>query len=115
LPRDAVWLTGHAFLALAVARVGDSERAEHLYRLLLPYVDRPVLVGAGGAIWGPVALYLGALAATFGDTERAGRHFNDATAWYTAAGATPWLALVDAVRGAVRATPTTKPGAPQPA
>lgn len=62
LPKDASWLVAISVLRIIVTRLGDRTRAEHLCRLLEPYGDRPVLLGAGGAVWGVGALYLGLLA-----------------------------------------------------
>lgn len=105
VPRDAVWLPALSFLAFAVVRLADRARAAHLYRLLLPYAERPVVIGAGGAIWATVSLYLGSLAAVSGDALRAVQHFDDATRWLADVGATPWLAMAAGAREAVTATP----------
>ncbi len=74
LPFDAVWLPGIAFLALTAVELGDRPRAEHLYGLLLPYAGRPVVLGAGGAVWGTISTYLAALADLLGDDEAAQHH-----------------------------------------
>jgi hypothetical protein len=93
-----------------VTRLGDRTRAEHLYRLLEPYGDRPVLLGAGGAVWGVGALYLGLLAASLGEIERAIVHLNTATDWLQRAGATPWLAIIETTQDALRqATSAAQP------
>lgn len=70
LPFDAVWLPGMAFLSLAVARLGDAARAGHLIELLSEHAHRPVVLGAGGAVWGTVADYLVELAAVTGDARQ---------------------------------------------
>lgn len=100
-----------AFLALAVISMGDRDRADRLYRLLLPYADRPVVLGAGGAVWPTGSLYLGLLAATSGDRAAAQEHLAHAIDWLATWGATPWLAMATAARDAVGASPE----APQPA
>lgn len=74
LPFDAVWLPGLAFITLAVIELGDRVRALHLYELLLPYAGRPVVLGAGGAVWGTMSDYLAGLAELLGDDDAARRH-----------------------------------------
>ncbi|WP_165865681.1 ATP-binding protein [Vallicoccus soli] len=101
LPFDAVWLPGTAFLALAVARLGDVGRARHLHALLLPYAGRPVVLGAGGAVWATTSSYLGLLASVSGDQRLAARHLDEEVALLRAAGAAPWLDLAARARLAV--------------
>lgn len=111
LARDAVWLPAVALLGLTAARLRDTERAAHLYRLLAPYARRPIVLGAGGAIWASTDLYLGLLAAIVGDAAGADIHFTETASWLSAVGAAPWLALIDAAREATGVAP----GSPQPA
>ena len=77
LPRDATWLVSASMLAELCARLGDSARARRLYELLVPYEGRNA-VSLGTAYLGPVARYLGLLAATFGEDERALGHLETA-------------------------------------
>jgi tetratricopeptide (TPR) repeat protein len=77
LPRDAMWLLSIATLSEVVAFLDDARRAELLYRLIMPFADRCVVVDATvslGAASGP----LGLLATTMGCIDAAARHFEDA-------------------------------------
>jgi DNA-binding CsgD family transcriptional regulator/tetratricopeptide (TPR) repeat protein len=77
LPRDHLWLANLANLAEPCARLGDVERADILYRLLLPYAQR-YIVASGISCWGSASHYLGILAATRGDKQTAAQHLDDA-------------------------------------
>lgn len=92
LPQDALWLTCIAYLSEVCAFLGDGARAVTLYRLLLPYADRTVVVSAGFACYGAASCYLGLLAATMSRWEEAERHFQDALEMNQRMGARPWLA-----------------------
>lgn len=73
-PRDALWIIRVAALAHACALVGDAERAEQLYELLLPFEDRNVSTIADQS-YGPVATRLGMLATVMERWDDAERHF----------------------------------------
>ncbi|HUR86977.1 MAG TPA: AAA family ATPase [Solirubrobacteraceae bacterium] len=77
IPRDALWLVSMALLAELCAVLGERERARRLYELLVPYEGRNV-VSMGSAYLGPVARYLGLLAMTVGEPERALGHLETA-------------------------------------
>ena len=77
IPRDALWLVAMALLAELCALLGDRSRAARLYELLAPYEGRNV-VSEGATYLGPVARYLGLLAMTAGETERALGHLETA-------------------------------------
>ena len=62
IPQDALWVLCLAYLAEVCAFLGDSRRAEILYRLLLPYDGHNVVVGGGVAYLGAASRYLGQLA-----------------------------------------------------
>ncbi len=79
LPRDALWLVALSLLAELCARLADPPRARRLYELIVPYEGRNV-VSMGAAYLGPVARYLGLLAMTTGDYERALGHLETARA-----------------------------------
>jgi hypothetical protein len=87
-----VWLPGLAFLSLAVVRMRDAVRAQHLYRLLAPFAHRPVVLGAGGAVWGTVSWYLAELADVMGDGDAERRHRDAAGADLRRLGAAGWSA-----------------------
>jgi hypothetical protein len=77
IPRDALWLVAMALLAELCALLDDRPRAIRLYELLVPYEGRNV-VSLGAVYLGPVARYLGLLAMTAGETERALGHLETA-------------------------------------
>jgi hypothetical protein len=66
-----------ARLADVSCHLGDASRAEILYKLLLPYVERTVTVGAA-LCDGSVARYLGSLATTMARWPEAEAHFQTA-------------------------------------
>jgi hypothetical protein len=80
-------------LATVAARVGDAARARTLYRLLVPFAERNIVfpVYSPGAL-GSAHRYLGLLAATERDTERAATHFETALAMNARLSARPALA-----------------------
>jgi class 3 adenylate cyclase/tetratricopeptide (TPR) repeat protein len=73
--RDMNWFSAASQYAIAVGELGDAERAEGAYALLLPYVGRNCLTARAAIIWGTVDSFLGRLAATAGRYEVAERHF----------------------------------------
>jgi len=95
LPRDNLWMPALAFLAQACHHFGDSERAPRLRELLEPYAGRNVIT-PDVAYFGPVDRFLGLLAATEGDRERAAAWFDSARALAEQVGAGPTLARIDA-------------------
>jgi DNA-binding CsgD family transcriptional regulator len=92
LPRDSLWAGCLAYLAEVCTFLGDSPRASTLYRLLLPYVGRTIVMGGGVVCYGAAARYLGMLAATMERWEEAAQHFENALTLNTHMGARPWLA-----------------------
>jgi hypothetical protein len=92
LPVDAVWLPGLVFASLAVVKLGDASRARHLYRLLAGFARRPVVLGAGGAVWATVSLYLAELAELAADVDAAQQHRAEAVEDLATIGATSWAA-----------------------
>ncbi len=89
---DGNWLPGMATLAQACAEVGDRERGRRIYDRLLPYADRVVVIAQAHVCLGPVAYFLGLLAAL---DER----WDDAVAHFEAARAHRPGARRDAARG----------------
>jgi hypothetical protein len=75
-PPDAVWLVAVTFLGSTVVRLGDSDRARYLGEVLRPYDRRPIVLGAGGAVWGTVSAPLAEIAALLGDDQAATHHRN---------------------------------------
>jgi predicted ATPase len=89
VPEDAFFLASTSLLAAASGLLDDADRSEVLYRALLPYRERHVVVGLAGVWLGPVTHYLGILAATMRNWETAETHFNDALRACDAIGARP--------------------------
>ena len=74
---DWLWLVSIATLGEVAAYLDDSRRAELLYKLLLPYAERCVVIDAPfcqGSASRPLAL----LATTVGSFDAAARHFEHA-------------------------------------
>jgi len=92
VPRDALWLVSTTLLAELCALLGDRTRAGRLYELLVPYEGRNV-VSMGAVYVGPVARYLGLLAMTTGEDERALAHLETARSAAERMGARPMVVL----------------------
>jgi tetratricopeptide (TPR) repeat protein len=93
VPRDADWLPSLCLLAVACWFFRDVPRAAVLYRYLLPYAGRNVVLGTGGwTCMGCAAGQLGLLARTMERWEDASRHFEDAIAMNRRMGMRPWVA-----------------------
>jgi DNA-binding SARP family transcriptional activator len=92
LPRDWLWLAATTVASQATHVVGTTDEASALYRLMLPYARRNVVVGAGFACLGSAARYLGLLATTAGNWKDAESHFRAAIRMNDAMGAATWAA-----------------------
>lgn len=90
--RESLWMASLTFLADGCAAVGDREMAALLYPELAPLAGFNVMIGHGVACFGAADRYLGMLAATLGDTERALAHLAAATQLNRRMGAVTWLA-----------------------
>jgi DNA-binding CsgD family transcriptional regulator/tetratricopeptide (TPR) repeat protein len=90
--RASLWLASLTYLADACAAVGDDELAALVYPELAPHAGRNVVIGHGVACYGAADRFLGLLAATLGDQDRAVEHFERALAFNRAMGATTWVA-----------------------
>ena len=99
---DANW---HAVLDLAeaLAVLGDRERADRLYAHLTPYSGLHAVVARAVVWYGPVDHFLGLLALTAGDPERAEGHLVRALAESEAIGAAPRAASTRALLDRARA------------
>jgi tetratricopeptide (TPR) repeat protein len=91
IQQDGVWAASITFLVEVCASLGDSDRAEILYRLLSPYAGYAV-VASEWASFGAASMFLGQLAATMGQWQEADVHFDQALAMNARMGAKPWLA-----------------------
>jgi tetratricopeptide (TPR) repeat protein len=92
LPRDSLWQTSLVYLAEVCDYLQDTENARTLYRLLLPYAELTVVVGAASVCLGATSSYLGQLAATLSKWDDAETHFKHALDLNARMNATPWLA-----------------------
>jgi hypothetical protein len=92
IPRDALWLVAMSLLAELCALLGDRSRARRLYELLVPYEGRNV-VAMGAAYHAPVARYLGLLAMTIDEPERALGHLETARSAAERMGGRPAVVL----------------------
>ena len=90
--RVSLWLASLTYLTDACAAIGDEATAALLYPELLPYEGQNVRIGHVVASYGSADRYLGMLAATLGDWERAESHFERAMTLNREMGAHTWLA-----------------------
>ncbi|HET9477600.1 MAG TPA: AAA family ATPase [Dehalococcoidia bacterium] len=92
LHRDYTWLLAMSLLADVCEFVGDHPRAASLYRQLLPFADRNVVMGYAIVCAGSVFRSLGVLAATMRQWGDAEAHFDKALRMNERMGARTWLA-----------------------
>jgi DNA-binding CsgD family transcriptional regulator/tetratricopeptide (TPR) repeat protein len=90
--RSTLWLASLTYLADACGVVGDAELAELVYHELAPLAGGNVVIGQGVACYGAADRYLGLLAATLHEHERAIQHFERALEFNREMGATTWVA-----------------------
>ncbi|MEE8519021.1 MAG: hypothetical protein V3S98_07845, partial [Dehalococcoidia bacterium] len=90
IPRDTMWIATMAFLAEVCAYLRDATRAETLYEMLLPWDGKNVL-GGFALCYGPVARFLGLLAATMSRWEEGEGHFKSALEMSGRMSSKPWL------------------------
>ncbi len=76
LPKDLLWTYGMVTFAEAAIHVEHAASAAILYKLLAPFGDQICFVGT--TCEGPLAHYLGGLAALLGHHDQAARHFQAA-------------------------------------
>jgi DNA-binding CsgD family transcriptional regulator/tetratricopeptide (TPR) repeat protein len=87
IPRDGRWRYCLVYLSELCAALGDASRAVVLYRLLLPYAGRNIVLGLTIACCGSADRYLGLLCATMGCYSEAEGHFEQALAMNSRTGA----------------------------
>jgi DNA-binding CsgD family transcriptional regulator len=85
-------LASLTYLADACTAVGDEAVAALVYAELEPLAGENVMIGHLVACYGAADRYLGMLAATLGDAERAETHFERALELNRRMGAATWLA-----------------------
>jgi DNA-binding CsgD family transcriptional regulator len=90
--RQSLWVTSLTYLTDACAALGDDATAALVYAELEPLGGGNVMIGHLVSCYGAADRYLGMLAATLGESERAVRHFEDALDLNRRMGATTWLA-----------------------
>jgi DNA-binding CsgD family transcriptional regulator len=90
--RSSLWVASLTYLADACAIVGDEELAGLVYAELEPLSGGNVVVGHGVACYGAADRFLGLLAATLGEHDRAIEHFERALGINRRMGAATWTA-----------------------
>ncbi len=90
--RASLWLGTLVYLTDAGAALGDEAMAALLYPELEPFVGENVMIGHLVACYGSADRYLGMLAATLGEAERAEEHFERALELNREMEARTWLA-----------------------
>src|SRR3954454_23246666 len=90
--RESLWLAALAYLTDACAALGDEATAAIVYLELEPLAGTNVMIGHLVACHGAADRYLGMLAATLGESERAEEHFERAMELNRRMGAVTWLA-----------------------
>lgn len=93
LQKNIDWLGTMALLSEAAAALGDADRAETLYRLLLPYAERHAIFDWSIVSMGSISRHLGMLATLAGKYEEAVDHFEAAIEANTRMRARPFVAL----------------------
>jgi DNA-binding CsgD family transcriptional regulator len=90
--RSSLWVASLTYLADACATVGDERLAALIYPELVPLSGGNVVVGHGVTCYGAADRFLGLLATTLGDHDRAVAHFERALVVNRRMGATTWTA-----------------------
>jgi DNA-binding CsgD family transcriptional regulator len=89
--RASLWLASLTYLTDACSALGDEETAALVYPELAPLAGANVMIGHLVACYGAADRYLGMLAATLGEWDRAEDHFRHATALNRSTGMLTWL------------------------
>jgi predicted ATPase/DNA-binding CsgD family transcriptional regulator len=90
--RASLWLAALTYLTDACAALGDEQMAAIVYPELEPFAGANVMIGHLVACYGSADRYLGMLAATLGEPERAEEHFERALEQNRQMGASTWVA-----------------------
>jgi tetratricopeptide (TPR) repeat protein len=104
LPRDGSWVVTMANLCFVCSYLRDTARAATLYGLLLPYANRQVVTGRSAVAAGSVSRFLGILATTMQQWDKAVKHFEDALEMNERLEARPFIALTQKEYGAMLLT-----------
>jgi DNA-binding CsgD family transcriptional regulator len=89
--RASLWLASLTYLTDACAALGDEPTAALLYPALEPHAGTNVMIGHLVACYGSADRYLGMLAGTLGEWDRAEAHFVRATEFNRDSGMRTWL------------------------
>lgn len=92
LPFDAKRSASLSYIAEVAAAVGDQDAAARLYELMSSYQHMTITAGIVTVCYGAASRYLGVLATTLGDFDRAEEHFEHALEMNGRMRADPWLA-----------------------
>jgi predicted ATPase/DNA-binding CsgD family transcriptional regulator len=90
--RQSLWLASLTYLADASAAAGAADVAALLYPEIEAHAGTNVMIGYGVACYGAADRYLGMLAATLGEWERAEEHLERAMELNRAMRAQTWVA-----------------------
>jgi DNA-binding CsgD family transcriptional regulator len=90
--RTSLWLATLTYLTDASSALGDEAMAAIVYPELEPFTGCNVMIGHLVACYGSADRYLGMLAATLGERDRAEEHFELAMTMNREMGASTWLA-----------------------
>ena len=110
--RETLWLASLAYLTDACSALGDETVAALVYPELEPFAGGNVMIGHLVSCYGAADRYLGMLAATLGEADRAEAHFERALELNRRMGAATWVAhtAYEYARPAQR-PPRRRPGA----
>ncbi len=90
--RASLWLASLTYLTDACAALGEERLAAVVYPELEPLAGANVMIGHLVSFYGAADRYLGMLATTLGEWDRAGEHFESAIELNRRMGADTWLA-----------------------
>jgi DNA-binding CsgD family transcriptional regulator/tetratricopeptide (TPR) repeat protein len=90
--RESLWLASLTYITDACTALGNQAVAEMVYPELAPLAGTNVMVGHLVVYYGAADRYLGMLAATLGEWERAEEHFERALELNAIMDASTWLA-----------------------
>ena len=90
--RESLWVASLTYLTDAAAALGDETTAALVYPELEPLAGANVMIGHLVTYYGAADRYLGMLASTLGEWERAELHFERALELNRRMGAQTWLA-----------------------
>jgi DNA-binding CsgD family transcriptional regulator len=90
--RESLWLASLTYITDAATALGDATAAAMAYPELEPLSGANVMIGHLVTYYGAADRYLGMLAATLGEWDRAVDHFERAIALNRKMGAVTWLA-----------------------